>query len=124
VLPDAALRSIADSLAALRLDPVLHLKVAVVAPLMGGEATVPSREPAHLPKIAVPRKAAAAKKAAKRKAKPEIAFEGETYSRTAQAGLLATRFERSASAVIHMLRAHNNDPTSVVALPAGRHRPP
>ena len=35
---DAALRSIADNLAALRLDLVLHLKtaVAIVAPLMGG----------------------------------------------------------------------------------------
>jgi len=29
VLPDAALRSIADNLARLSLDPVLHLKVAV-----------------------------------------------------------------------------------------------
>ena len=40
MLPDAALRSIADNLAALNLDPVLHLKiavaVAVVGPLMRG----------------------------------------------------------------------------------------
>jgi hypothetical protein len=37
MLPDAALQSIADNLAGLRLDPLLHLKiaVAVVAPLLG-----------------------------------------------------------------------------------------
>jgi hypothetical protein len=39
MLPDAALRSIAQNLASLSLDPVLHLKIvaAIVAPLIGGD---------------------------------------------------------------------------------------
>jgi hypothetical protein len=55
---DAALRSIADNLAALRLDPVLHLKIAVaiVAPLMGGAGepvpAPPPRNPRVQPKTA------------------------------------------------------------------------
>ena len=46
MLPDAALRSIADNLAALRLDPVLHLKiiVAVVGPLMDTTNAAPAKE--------------------------------------------------------------------------------
>jgi hypothetical protein len=43
VLPDAALRSIANNLASLRLDPLLHLKIAavVVGTLMHSDARVP-----------------------------------------------------------------------------------
>ena len=63
MFPDAALRSIADNLAALCLDPVLHLKiaVAVVGPLMGGGVTAPN--PAPPKPLSPPRKAAPPKKA-------------------------------------------------------------
>jgi hypothetical protein len=44
MLSDVALRLIADNLARLRLDPLLHLKIAaaVVGPLMGSEVMAPS----------------------------------------------------------------------------------
>jgi hypothetical protein len=150
VLPDAALRSIAVNLAALRLDPLTHMRVvAALAPTLletsNPAKNIPENIPApeikadgaRKPRRRIPnrsdskrpppelagRKKAAPKRklASARNGKPlpgtpiEIAFEGETYSRTALAELLANRFERSASAIIHMLRTHDDDPAAVVA---------
>jgi hypothetical protein len=105
MLPDAALRSIADNLAALRLDPLLHLKIAaaIVAPLMEGNANQAPPKP-HSPS----RKAAPSKKAKARKGnKPEaipIAYDGKIFpSRGAMAKHLAPILGKSVATLTRAL---------------------
>jgi hypothetical protein len=114
VLSDVALRSIADNLAALRLDPVPHLKIAVaiVGPLMGVEATVP----ASLPKKAgTSKNSAAANKPAKRKAKPGTAVEGENNLLLNCVGRASGDQIRAQSVRDHSHWTHHDDPAAVIA---------
>jgi hypothetical protein len=110
---------IADNLAALRLDPLLQLKIAaaIVAPLMRGDANSARLTP---PK---PRKAAPRRKAKARKGKPEpipIVYEGETFpSRSAMAAHLAPILGKSPSTLAGALLAAGDDAEAVVR----RYRP-
>jgi hypothetical protein len=126
VLPDAALRSIADNLAALRLDPLLHLKIvaAVVAPLMRGDVTAPSPSPLTPPKPrSSPRRAAARRKAQARKGKPEpipTVYDGQIFpSRSAAAAHLAPILGKSATTLARALLDAGDDAEAVVR----RYRP-
>jgi hypothetical protein len=104
MLSDVTLRSIADNLAALRLDPLLHLKIAaaIVAPLMRGDATAPSPAPLSPSKLrSPPRKPAPRRKARARKGKPEpirTVYHGQIFpSRGAMAKHLAPILGKSAT---------------------------
>jgi hypothetical protein len=126
VLPDAALRSIADNLAALRLDPLLHLKIAaaVVAPLMRGDATAPSPRPLTPPKPrSSPRRAATRRKAQARKGKPEpvpTVYDGQIFpSRGAMAKHLVPILGKSATTLARALIDAGDDAEAVVR----RYRP-
>ena len=126
MLPDAALRSIADNLAALRLDPLLHLKIAaaVVAPLMRGDATAMSPAPLTPPKSRSSlRRAAPRRKAQARKGKPEpipTVYEGQIFpSRGAMANHLAPMLGKSATTLARALLDAGDDADAVVR----RYRP-
>jgi hypothetical protein len=94
VLSDAALRSIADNLAALHLDPLTHMRVvAALAPALIDKSEPPPIRSESVNGARKPKRRAAAKRGrAAARAKPlpgtpiEIAFEGETYSRKAGVG--------------------------------------
>ena len=119
MLPDAALRRVADNLAALRLDPVLHLKiaVAVVGPLMReDEKSVLKIAPISEPDRGGPHKMAAAR-TRKSGLRPPIAisYKGQTFpSRGAMAKYLAPILKRSAVTLTHALREHGDDAETVV----------
>ena len=118
MLPDAALRRVADNLAALRLDPVLHLKiaVAVVGPLIRGRKSVLKIAPISKPDRGGPHKMAAAH-TRKSGLRPPIAisYKGQTFpSRGAMAKYLAPILKRSAVTLTHALRQHGDDAKTVV----------
>jgi hypothetical protein len=122
MLSDVALRSIALNLAALSLDPLLHLKIAaaIVAPLMEGDATAPIPTPLTPPKPhrSPSRKAAPPKKTKARKGKPEavpIVYDGEIFpSRSAMARHLAPILGKSAVTLARALLDAGDDAEAVV----------
>jgi hypothetical protein len=126
VLPDATLRSIADNLAALRLDPVLHLKiaVAVVAPLIRDETRPNGADPKGGPPVQGRRVGNRAARIRKRRAsKPalrapiQIYYDGQTFpSRGALAKHLAPILKRSVVTLAHALRTRRDDAEVVVRL--------
>jgi hypothetical protein len=128
MLSDVALRSIADNLAALRLDPLLHLKITavVVAPLMRSDAPVPSANGAD-PNPPSPRgrlrKATPPKKARARKGKREpipIVYDGKIFpSRGAMAKHLAPILGKSAATLMRALIDAGDDAEAAVR----RYRP-
>jgi hypothetical protein len=119
VLSDAALRRVVDNLAALKLDPVLHLKiaVAVVGPLMSDdEKSVHRIAPIFDADRGGPHTNAAARKR-KSGLRPPIAitYKGETFpSRGAMAKHLALTLKRSAVTLTHTLRELGDDAEAVV----------
>jgi hypothetical protein len=120
VLPDTALRLIADNLARLNLDPVLHLKIAaaIVAPLMRGDITAPNPAP---PKPHSPlKKSAPRRKAQARKGKPEpipTVYDGQIFpSRGAMANHLAPMLGKSATTLARALLDAGDDAEAVVRL--------
>jgi hypothetical protein len=126
MLSDVALRSIAYNLAALRLDPLLHLKIAaaIVAPLMRGDATAQSSQPLSPLKLrSPPKKAPPRKKAWARKVKPEpipIVHNGKIFpSRGAMAKHLATVLGKSPTTLARALLDAGDDAEAVVR----RYRP-
>jgi hypothetical protein len=120
MLPDAALRSIADNLAALRLDPLLHLKIAaaVVGPLMEGDVMAPRPEPLASPRPLNRHRKAAPTKAQARKGKPEpipIVYHGKIFpSRGAMAKHLAPILGKSAATLARALIHAGDDAEAVV----------
>jgi hypothetical protein len=126
VLPDAALRSIADNLAALRLDPLLHLKIvaAIVGPLIRDEAGPNGADPNSGPPMLRRRVGKRAARIRKRHAsKPAlrapipISYDGQTFpSRGALARHLAPILKRSVTTLAHALRTRRDDAEAVVRL--------
>jgi hypothetical protein len=121
MLSDVALRSIADNLAALRLDPLLHLKIAaaIVAPLMEGDVTAPSPAPLTPHKLrSPPRKAALRRKPPARKGRagpvPTV-YDGRVFpSRVAMARRLAPILGKSANTIASALLQAGDDAGEVV----------
>jgi hypothetical protein len=119
VLPDATLRSIADNLAALHLDPVLHLKIAiaVVAPLIRDETKPNGANPSGGPPKQRRRVGNRATRIRKRHAsKPAlrapipISYDGQTFpSRGALARHLALILKRSVVTLAQALRTRRDD---------------
>jgi hypothetical protein len=123
VLPDTALRSIADNLTRLRLDPVLHLKiaVAVVAPLMRDDGIPASRaigSGPNPPNLSNARRKVAATRAHKRKGRPEpipIVYNGKIFpSRGAMAKHLAAAVGKSPTTLARALLDAGDDAEAVV----------
>jgi hypothetical protein len=129
VLAHAALKSIADNLAAMRLDPVLHLKiaVAVVGPLMGGGGVMASTlDPSVPPKPNSPpslvksrvKNAAQPKNAKARKRRPEpvpTVYDGQIFrSRGAMAKHLAPILGKSTTTLARALIDAGGDAEAVV----------
>jgi len=119
VLPDAALRRIADNLAALRLDPLLHLKIAaaVVGPLMReDEKSVLKVAPISEPDRGGPyKKTAASKRRSGLRPPIAISYKGQTFpSRGAMAKYLAPILKRSAGTLTDALRQHGDDAEAIV----------
>ena len=119
MLPDAALRRIADNLAALRLDPVLHLKIAaaVVGPLMReDEKSVLKVAPISEPDRGGPyKKTAASKRRSGLRPPIAISYKGQTFpSRGAMAKYLAPILKRSAGTLTDALRQHGDDAEAIV----------
>jgi hypothetical protein len=120
MLSDVALRSIADNLAALRLDPLLHLKIAaaVVGPLMRGDVMAPRPEPLASPRPLSRHRKAAPPKAQARKGKPEpipTVYDGRVFpSRGAMAKHLAPILGKSATTLARALLDAGDDAEAVV----------
>jgi hypothetical protein len=123
MLSNVALRSIADNLAALRLDPVQHLKIiaAVVAPLMRGEADSARSTPLTPAKPRSPKAGKARKRGYGKSKEPiPIAYDGQTFpSRGAMAKHLSSILGKSVPTLSRALMEAGDDAEAV----ARRYRP-